>query len=194
MSTTTLDAALVICPSVKARLRVLGLIVLLIAGFVLGVVAGIFNVAAAIACGALYVAALTLAIVALIQTRGGKWDLRLDAAGVTARGHGLIPWSDITEVRVTGLQTGRLRRLSRQKVAAFIARPGVAMPSMPSTESPAFMDRWGRGRRLKLWGSELVVLPSMSNVGPVEVEAAVRLFSDVPVRHGVPHRTETSNA
>jgi hypothetical protein len=47
--------------------------------------------------------------------------------------------------------------------------------------------------RVRLWGSDLAILPSMTNADPAVVEAAVRRFSNVPVRHGVSGRMELAD-
>ena len=193
MTIAALDQPLVIRPSARARLPVLGLVTVLTAGFVLSVVAGIYPAALAVGCAVLYGTALIISVIAVLQARNADWDLRLDADGLTVRGHRTVPWSDLTEVRISGLQPGRWQRLSfGQKVAAFVARPGVDLPGLPSLQSRRFqrVARWSSKRRIRLWGSDLAVLPSMTNADPTVVEAAVRRFSDVPVRHRVSSRRE----
>jgi hypothetical protein len=61
-----------------------------------------------------------LGLTVAVRTRAEGWRLRLDAAGVTVRGHETVPWSDLAEVRLA-----KSRRRSLALFVSFIPGPGV---------------------------------------------------------------------
>src|ERR1700712_5562502 len=117
------DDALVIRPSVRARLPVVVYPLVMLTLTVVAALTGIISPAVlGVAC-AFYALALAISVAAIVQASRADWDVRLDHAGLTVRGHQTVPWSDLAELRISGLQPGRLRWLSLgQKVAAFIPK------------------------------------------------------------------------
>jgi hypothetical protein len=118
----------------------------------------------------------------VVRARGASWDLRLDPDGVTVRGHATRPWSDFTEVRVTGMRPGWLFIVSLgYRVVAFIGQPGVELPTLPSAK---LFGRVGGSARLRdqWYGSQLLLMPHAFDASAPAIADAVRSFSDVPVR------------
>ncbi|MCX4749748.1 hypothetical protein OG455_30265 [Kitasatospora sp. NBC_01287] len=106
------------------------------------------------------------------RTQG--WALRLDAAGVTVRDAGTVPWSELSEVRWT------VRRGLRPAAVVFTARPGVPLAAFP-TMLPFARSKWRAARLVKRYGGPLVVLSSPLPPRLPEVLAAVQRYSEVPV-------------
>lgn len=132
---------------------------------------------------AIFGAVLLIGLYGVVRGRNASWELRLDRHGVTVRGDATRPWSDIAEVRVTGLRPGWLFIVSLgYRVVAFIGQSGLEMPTLPSAE---FFGRVGGSARLRerWYGSQLLLMPSVFGASTEVIVDAVRRFSDVPV-HG----------
>lgn len=110
------------------------------------------------------------------------WDLRLDAAGVTVRGHDLVPWTDLAEVRVTGLEPRWLFwRLLGYQAVCFIARPGIDLPALPSRAGKGPTER-ARALRQRWYGTQLVVLSIAVDASTKTITDSVLRCSGAPVR------------
>ena len=125
--------------------------------------------------------ALAYGGVVIWRMRSQDWVLRLDRNGVTVRDHGLVPWSDIAEVRVTGLQPSWYFVFFRRwtAVVSFIGREGVDLPAPPFPGRPRH--RWLRAMGRRLYGTDLMVMPSAMTVSLSELLAGVVELSDTPV-------------
>ncbi|MCX4749746.1 hypothetical protein OG455_30255 [Kitasatospora sp. NBC_01287] len=125
----------------------------------------------------LVVAALGFVLTVLRRQRAQEWALRLDAAGVTVRGAGTVPWSELREVRsVAG-------RGLRPAVVVFTARPGVVLAAFPTMLPFARSERRATAL-VKKYGGPLVVPSAGLSASLPEVLAAVRRCGEVPVRTG----------
>lgn len=110
------------------------------------------------------------------------WELRLDATGVTVRGHATIPWWQFTSVDVIEYKPRwmMLWFLMKWQVVAFMP---VAGPSIPVLPSHAGVTGRSQHRSWDRWyGTRLLVLPSTMDASTADIVAAVLRFSDVPVR------------
>lgn len=118
--------------------------------------------------------------------RASHEALRLDRDGVTVPGHPTVPWSDLTEVRVTGLQPRWIFPVSLgYRVVAFVGRPEVTLPAVDPTPR---LDRLGPSARLRRqwYGTPLLVMPYAYDATATTIVDAVRRLGGVPVRDGEP--------
>jgi hypothetical protein len=186
MSMITTDDALVVRPSLLARLSTICMLLVIVGVYVLAGVFGVLQLPLVVFFGLVFGAPLAIALSTAARSRRTPWELRLDAAGLSVWDRGSVPWSDIVEVTVLPLQPGRWHRLSLgYRVVAFVGRPGVVLPSLPSTDLPGPLGRWAERRRLKMVGTLLIVPPAWMDATPAQLEAAVNQFSDVPVVHRI---------
>lgn len=133
---------------------------------------------------AVFGAVLAIGTYGLVKARNAQWELRLDPDGLTVRGHATRPWSDVAEVRVTGLRPRWFFLVSLgYRVVAFVGQPGVQLPTLPSAEiggrargSARLAERW--------YGSQLLLMPHAFDASTDAVVDAVQRFSDVPVVRG----------
>ena len=184
MAMTTTEDALTVRPSVRAQLGPIGFLVVIIALYVLAAVFGVLPLPIVVACGLVFAAALGLALLTVARSLRTPWELRIDASGISVRDRGLVAWSGLAEVTVSPLQPGRWAWLSLgQRVVAFVGKPGVELPSLPSSDLPGPLRRWSEKRRLRMVGTLLIVPPALMNASPAELEQAVQRLSDVPVVH-----------
>jgi hypothetical protein len=128
----------------------------------------------AVGCLFVVVAAVFLAVVAA-RTNADEWRVRLQVTGVTVRGHEPVPWSDLAEVRLSPAS-----RKSALRVVAFIPRPGVVLPTVPTA---SFVARpQSRASALtKRFGSPLVVNPLRMGMSADRIAAAVQQLSGLPI-------------
>jgi hypothetical protein len=124
---------------------------------------------------AFVVAGLVLGLTVAVRTRAEGWRLRLDAAGVTVRGHETVPWSDLAEVRLA-----KPRRRSLALFVSFIPGPGVSLPTVP-TSWPLSRLRSRIASLTRRFGSPIVVNTLRMGVSADQIAAAVQRLSDIPV-------------
>ena len=143
--------ALLVKPSVRGQLPVLGVL----AGFlVLEVVValrGLLEPWLAIACPAVFVVVLAIGVASLVRSRGKPWQLRCGPHGVEARGFETVPWSALAQVRISLLRPRwpHFATPARYRVVAFVPRPGVNVPAVAVFDplsrrgaSPSRAARW----------------------------------------------------
>ncbi|WP_037911599.1 hypothetical protein [Actinacidiphila yeochonensis] len=107
------------------------------------------------------------------QVRDKGTLVRIDAAGVTVLGEPTVPWADISRVLLTSRST--------TEGVVFIARPGVRLPFF---QPLMFLQRREvvARRRIKDWGTPLVLVPAGLDIPARLIVDAVRCFGDgVPV-------------
>ena len=181
MTKPVVGDALVVSQSARRQLPALGFIAVILIGYVL---LGVFGVVPGWLMWlgvAVFGVVLLIGSYGLAKARTVQWDLRLDGDGLTVRGHATRPWSDVAEVRVTGMRP-RWFFLSSLgfRVVAFVGQSGVELPALPSAE----IGGWVRGsRRLaeRWYGSQLLLMPSAFDASTDAIVQAVERFSDVPV-------------
>lgn len=183
MPTHDLDAPLVVRPSLKRQLPLAAVFGVLVCVYVVlgvsGVVPGWIAVLGVVASGTV----LVVCAVNLRKARRAEWELRLDGSGVTVRGHETVPWTDIAEVRVSGMKPRWLFWFSLGfRVVSFIGRPGVQLPSLPSESSEGFLAKTFGPQHERFYGTRLGVMPYAMDATATTITAAVRRWSDVPVR------------
>lgn len=183
MTTPEVGDALLVSQSPRRQLPTLGIIAAFLCAYILlgafGVIAGWLMWAGVAVFGAV----LLIGLHGIVKARASSWDLRLDRAGVTVRGHETRPWSDVAEVRITGMRPRWLFSVSfGYRVVAFIGQPGVHLPALPSAKlggvggSARLQERW--------YGTQLLLMPYAFDAPTEAIVDAVRRFSDVPVLGG----------
>jgi hypothetical protein len=178
------EDALLISQSPRRQLTTVGIIAAILCVYVLlgafGVIAGWETWLGVAVFGGI----LLIGLIGVLRARSASWELRLDREGVTVRGHGTRPWSDIAEVRVTGLHPRWIFFFSLgYRVVAFIGQSGVELPTLPSTRIGG--RRVGSARLQNRWyGSQLLLMPQAFDASTETVLDAVKRFSDVPVVRG----------
>jgi hypothetical protein len=182
MSKPEVGDALLISQSPRRQLPTLGIIAALLCGYVLlgafGVISRWLMWVGVVVFGAV----LLIGLFGVVRARAASWELRLDPDGVTVRGNSSRPWSDVAEVRVTGMRPGWFFFVSfGYRVVAFIGRPGVELPALPSAK---LLGRVGGSARLRerWYGTQLLLMPYAFDASTEAIVDAVRRFSDVPVR------------
>ncbi|WP_410573619.1 hypothetical protein [Amycolatopsis sp. cmx-4-61] len=182
----TSSEALLVKPSVRAQMpNLLGLTGFLVLEVVVAA-RGLFPTWLAIACPAVFVVALGMAVVSVLRSRGEPWHVRLGVDGVEARGFAPVPWSALAEVRISRLRPRWFFVLQPQRlrVVAFVPRVPGAVPAtvvfdpfLNGKKSSNRMARW----RAKLYGSPFLLLTQTVDATPEQIADAVRRLSDVPV-------------
>lgn len=173
--------AVVISQSARRQLPTLGVIAAFLSVYVL---LGVFGFIGRwlMWCGvAVFGLVLLIGFYGLVRARPAAWELRLDADGVTVRGQATKPWSDFAEVRVTGMRPTWFFLVSLgYRVVAFVGRPGVELPTLPSARGGRFS---GSARLRQRWyGTQLLLMPYAFDASTNDIVRAVERFSDVPVR------------
>lgn len=125
---------------------------------------------------------LIVGIAVALRFRAMDWDLRLDRAGVTVRGYDVVPWSDLAQVQVNGLEPRWLFwPVLGYRAVCFIAKPGIDLPALPSQIGNGSTDR-ARALRQRWYGTQLVVLSIAADATAETITDSVRRLSDTPVR------------
>lgn len=122
--------------------------------------------------------------VAAVRTRG-QLVARLSPVGVERDGLPVVPWSDLREVVITGLQPWWLFWLGRPRypVVAFLPRPGVQLPlvrrrgSTWQLRGPSWRDRPQR----RLYGTSLLFMPHAMTVTADQMACAAQEWGGLPV-------------
>lgn len=180
---TDADDALLVRPSARAQApTLLGLGLAFVLYAVLGAIGAL---AAPIAVSGVLVFGGVVAVGGrqVVRARDAPWELRLDAAGVTVHGHRTVPWTDLAEVRVTGLLPRWFFWFSLgYRVVSFVPQPGVQLPALPSTSWRGRTEQRATRTRQRRYGSTLIVLPYAMNASAGDVTDSVRQWSTLPVR------------
>ena len=184
MTKPVVGDALVVSQSARRQLPALGLIAVILGAYVLLGAFGVLPGWVMWLGVAVFGVVLLIGSYGLLKARTARWDLRLDRDGLTVRGHATRPWSDLVEVRVTGMRPRWLFLTSLgYRVVAFIGQPGVELPTLPSAEiggrargSRRLADRW--------YGTQLLLMPNAFDASTDAIVDAVERFSDVPVVRG----------
>jgi len=121
--------------------------------------------------------------VTALRARNSQWELRLDPAGLTVRGHRLVPWADLAEMRITGLHPRWLFWFSAgYRVVSFIGKPGVELPALPSTSWQGPLHERSARARERFYGSQLIITPYAMNASADEITTNVRRWSTLHIR------------
>ena len=176
------DDILLISPSARRQLPSLAAIAAFLAAYAALGAAGVLEGWLVWVGVLVFGTVLVVGVVTLLWSRRAPWELRLAPDGVTVRGRDAVPWSDLAEVRVTGLRP-RWVFLSSfgVRVVSFVPRPGVELTPLPSARLTGPLERWSAGRRASWYGSQLVVLPSGMDASASTIADAVSRLSEVPV-------------
>jgi hypothetical protein len=178
------EDALLARPSARAQVLpivlIAGILLLYVLGGLLGQLSGGVVTLGCVVFGGV----LLGGVIKAMRSRGAPWQLRLDRLGVTVAGHETVAWNSIAEVRVSGLKPRwQFWFPLGFRVVAFVPQPGTTLPSLPmSSRRNGSRSRWLSRRRRRLYGSDLVIPPSVLSASTQELTAAVRRWSDVPVR------------
>ncbi|MGW4527445.1 hypothetical protein [Amycolatopsis sp. NPDC004378] len=179
------SGALLLRPSVRGQLWALGVLTGFLVFEVVIAVRGLLAPWLAIACPAVFVVVLGIGIVSLVRHRGRPWLLRCGPDGVEARGFETVPWSALAQVRISRLRPLWLHPVmsGRQRVVAFVPRPGVRVPAvavfgpLSRRTSSSRAARW----QTRNYGSPFVVFTQTVDATPEEISEAIRKLTDVPV-------------
>jgi hypothetical protein len=173
--------ALLVSQSPKRQLPSVGIIAAFLCAYVLlgtsGVIPGwLMWVGVAVVGGV-----LLIGLYGVVKARNSSWELRLDRDGVTVRGETTKPWSDIAELRITGLRPSWFFVVSLgYRVVAFVGQPGVELPTLPSAKLGG--RAVGSARLREQWyGTQLLLMPHAFDASTQDIVDAVQRFSDVPV-------------
>lgn len=183
MTPSEIQQPLCVSQSPRRQLSTLGPIAVILCAYVL---LGVFNVVDGWLMWlgiAVFGAILLIGIYGVFRARTSSWELRLDEQGATAHGSPTMPWSDLVEVRVTGLRPHWLFLARRPQVVAFVGRPGVVMPSLPSARGTSMANRSTRLRE-RLYGTQMLLITQAFDAPTDTILDAVERFSDVPVVRG----------
>lgn len=124
-----------------------------------------------------------LGAVTVVHARRAGPELLIDETGVTVPGHPTIGWDDFAAVRVRRLlRFGFIRFGDLNDVVAFIPRPGVALPSLPSAPKSRYLSAFARRQRERRYGTPLAIFPSTMTVTTDNLLATIRRFTDIPVQ------------
>ncbi len=180
---TDIDDALFVRPSARSQLPTLLLLTLIFCLYPALAAVGVFGAPLMVFGMVVFGVILVIGGVAALRARHAEWDLRLDASGLTVRGHRPVPWTDLAEVRVTGLQPQSVFPFSLgYQVVTIVGKPGVELPALPSTSFAGVFARRSKRMRERLYGTRLVVLPHTMNASTEAITRSVRRWSEVPVR------------
>jgi hypothetical protein len=178
--------ALLVKPSVGGQLPTLGVLAAFLAFEVVVAWLGLLPRWLAIACIAVFAAALVLGAVSFVRSRGKPWQVRLGADGVEARGFDTVPWSALAEVRISRLRPRWFFVLQpkRYRVIAFVPREPGTLPATvvydPFLDGKQSSHRMTR-LRTKLYGGPLILFTQSLDATADEITDAIRRLSDVPV-------------
>jgi hypothetical protein len=175
--------ALVLRQSLRRQLPTLAAITALLGGYLVLGASGVLSAWLTWPGVVVFAVVLAIGLVGSLRGRRGPGELRLDAAGVTVREAPLRPWSDIAEVRVSGLRPGLVFPFSLgYRMVTFVPRPGVVLAPLPSARLRGAAESFAATRRDRWYGSQLIVATWAFDAPVEELLDAVRRFGDVPVR------------
>jgi hypothetical protein len=183
MTGPDVEEALLISPSLRRQLPTLGAIAAIFCAYLLLGSLDVILPWIEWLGAAVFGLVLIIGFIVALRSRRAPWELRLDADGVTVRGHAVRPWSDFGEVRVSGLRPRWFFFLPQPyRVVSFVGRPDVVLDPLPSAEYRGGLARWAAAKRDRWYGTQLLVTPYAYDTTTEAVVDAVRRFSDVPVR------------
>jgi hypothetical protein len=183
VSSTDVADVLVLRQSLRRQLPTLALITALLGGYLVLGVNGVLPAWVTWPGVVVFAVVLAVGLAGGLRAHRGPGELRLDAAGVTVRDAPLRPWSDIAEVRVSGLRPGLVFPVSfGYRMVSFVPRPGVVLAPLPSARLRGAAESFAAGRRDRWYGSQLIVGTWAFDVTTEQLLDAVRRFGDVPVR------------
>ncbi|WP_091178176.1 hypothetical protein [Microlunatus flavus] len=119
-------------------------------------------------------------LVSLRRIRPDVAVARLDEEGVTVPGARTVPWSDLRQVVVGPMRPAWFLGSRRLQVVSFLPHAGADLPGPPGPVNP---QRWGRGFRERLYGTNLLLLSSATSVDGREIAQAAHELGGLPVRH-----------
>ncbi|SDD85528.1 hypothetical protein SAMN04489747_1903 [Auraticoccus monumenti] len=128
---------------------------------------------------------IVIGLVAALRSHGSAPVLCLDPAGVTVAGAPLVPWSDLRGVRMGPMQPSWLVGSTRYVTLALLPRDGVELPGPPHYRGRP--QQWGRWQRLRLHGTNLILLPAAMSASAEDIVRAAERWGGLPVEQ-VPYR------
>ena len=176
--------------SVRGQLRPLGLLGVILVAYLVLWAAGLIPRWLAIAGVVVFGAFTAFGLVTALRSRRWGAVVRLDLQGVVVPGRDAVPWTDLAEVVVTGVQPrwffapGR----GRYPVVAFIPRPGVRLPALRLPGGPGPTDRFGAARE-RMYGTRLLFMPHAMTASVDQIITAARDWGHLPVQTRLPRRT-----
>lgn len=176
------DNALLVRPSATAQLPTLLILGVVFCFYLILGATSVIGTPVTLLGVVVFGVVLIIGAVTALRARNSEWELRLDASGFTVRGHRPVPWTDLAEVRVTGLHPRWLFRFSLgYRVVSFIGKPGVELPALRSTSFKGSVDRQSARARERLYGSQLIVMPYAMNASADAITRSVRRWSTLPI-------------
>ena len=183
MSTTGVTDVLEVRQSLRRQLPTLAAVTALLGAYLALGASGVLSAWITWPVVAVFLLVLATGVGGSLRARRGPAELRLDAAGVTVRNAALRPWSDVAEVRVTGMRPGSVFLVSfGYRTVIFVPRAGVEPAPLPSARLRGRLGEWAATRRDRWYGGQLIVATYAFDTTAEELTDAVRRFSDVPVR------------
>lgn len=176
-----LDVAYLARPQLRPLLLLAGFPVLFagagLAGFIPSWLAGVGMAVMAVI--------IVIGLVTALRSHRSAPVLRLDEEGVTVAGAPLVPWSDLRAVRISPMQPAWLVGSARYAALALLPRDGVELPGPPHHRGRP--QQWGRRQRLRLYGTNLIMLPGAMSASAEDIASAAEHWGGLPVER-VPHR------
>lgn len=175
--------------SARDQLRLVGLLLLFLLAYIASWAGDVIPPWLALAGVLTFGSISAFGLVTACRSRGWGWIMRLDAHGVTVRGCDAVPWSDLAEVVVTGMQPSWLFTRGRRQypVVAFVPRPGIRLPAPRLPGGPGPKDRLGAARE-RMYGTRLVLMPHAMTASVDQIVTAARDWGHLPVGTRLPAR------
>lgn len=175
--------ALLLKPSLKAQAPTIALLGVFLLLYPVLAVAGVIPTWLMLTGILVFGFFITYGVLTTLRTSRAPWELSLDPSGVTVYGNDTVPWSDLVEVRVSGMKPRWMFWLGLgYKVVAFVPRAGIELPGLPSTSHRGRLKAYSHRKSIQHYGSPLLVMPYATSATVTDILAGVRSWSDVPVR------------
>lgn len=181
MTTSGIQEVLYIKQSPKRQLRSVGIIAVILFMYVLAGTAERIPAVVMWLGVVVFGSVLLVGLFGVLKASRSSWELRLDRDGVTVNGYPMTPWTDVAEVRLVDARPRWMFALSRRyQFIAFVGKPGVQVPSLPSARGRGDVSRFSRARE-RTYGTQLVLPPSIFDASTDTVLRAVENLGKVPV-------------
>ena len=181
MTTPVIEEPLYIKQSPKRRFLSVGIIAAILCAYILASLAGIVPDVILWFGVVVFGSVILIGLYEVWKASRASWELRFDRDGVTVRDFPTTPWTDFAEVRLVDARPRWFFALSRgYQFIAFIGKPGVRVPSLPSARGRGDSSRFSRARE-KMYGTQLVLPPKIFDASTDTVLCAVEHLGKVPV-------------
>ena len=182
MTAPMTQARLRIKQSPRRLLRTAGILAAFICAYILAGTTGVIPVPLMWFGIVVFVPALIAGLHNALKATRASWELTLDHHGATVRAHPTTPWTDLAEVRLADARPRWMFALTkRYQFIAFVPRPGITLPSLPSARGHGHgsTSRHSRARE-KVYGTQLLLPPSIFDASTDTILTAVENLGNLP--------------